>query len=83
MMGRAMNNLDMPANKRISGLLFMPEDEARRIEPENCIRCAKCVGSCPMGLEPYVPLMLRLYYVYVTFIAALTEVINKRFCRRG
>ena len=54
MMGRAMNNLDMPANKRISGLLFMPEDEARRIEPENCIRCAKCVGSCPMGLEPYL-----------------------------
>ena len=54
MMGRAMNNLDMPANKRISGLLFMPEEEARRIEPENCIRCAKCVGSCPMGLEPYL-----------------------------
>lgn len=54
MMGRAMNNLDMPANKRISGLLFMPEEESRRIEPENCIRCAKCVGSCPMGLEPYL-----------------------------
>ena len=54
MMGRAMNNIDMPANKRVSGLLFMPEDESRRIEPENCIRCAKCVGACPMGLEPYL-----------------------------
>lgn len=54
MMGRAMNNIDMPANKRVSGLLFMPEEESRRVEPENCIRCAKCVGSCPMGLEPYL-----------------------------
>lgn len=54
MMGRAMNNIDMPANKRVSGLLFLPESESRRIEPENCIRCGKCIGSCPMGLEPYL-----------------------------
>ena len=54
MMGRAMNNLDMPANKRVSGLLFLPESESRRVEPENCIRCAKCLSSCPMGLEPYL-----------------------------
>jgi electron transport complex protein RnfC len=54
MMGRAMNSIDMPANKRVSGLLFMDESEARRVEPENCIRCAKCVGACPMGLEPYL-----------------------------
>ncbi|MCQ2346500.1 MAG: electron transport complex subunit RsxC [Paludibacteraceae bacterium] len=54
MMGRAMNNIDMPANKRVSGLLFLPEDECRRVEPENCIRCGKCVAACPMGLEPYL-----------------------------
>lgn len=54
MMGRAMNNIDMPANKRVSGLLFMPQEESRRVVPENCIRCAKCVSSCPMGLEPYL-----------------------------
>lgn len=54
MMGRAMNNIDMPANKRVSGLLFMPENESRRVEEENCIRCGKCVGACPMGLEPYL-----------------------------
>ena len=54
MMGRAMNSIDMPANKRISGLLFLDESESRRIEPENCIRCGKCLGSCPMGLEPYL-----------------------------
>lgn len=54
MMGRAMNNINMPANKRVSGLLFMPEKESLRVEPENCIRCGKCVGACPMGLEPYL-----------------------------
>lgn len=54
MMGRAMNNIDMPANKRVSGLLFLPEAECLRKEPENCIRCAKCVDVCPMGLEPYL-----------------------------
>lgn len=54
MMGRAMQSLDMPTNKRVSGLLFMPEMESQRVEPENCIRCAKCVSACPMGLEPYL-----------------------------
>ena len=55
MMGRAMDHTeDMPANKRLSGLLFMPEAESVRPEPENCIRCGKCVSACPMGLEPYL-----------------------------
>lgn len=54
MMGRAMNNIDMPAHKRTSGLLFLPESESRRGIEENCIRCGKCVSACPMGLEPYL-----------------------------
>ncbi len=55
MMGRAMDHIeDMPANKRLSGLLFLPEAESIRPEAENCIRCGKCVQACPMGLEPYL-----------------------------
>lgn len=55
MMGRAMDHTEgMPANKRLSGLLFLPEAESLRPEPENCIRCGKCVSACPMGLEPYL-----------------------------
>ncbi len=55
MMGRAMDHTEgMPANKRLSGLLFLPEAESIRPEEENCIRCSKCVQACPMGLEPYL-----------------------------
>jgi len=55
MMGRTMTNIDtMPANKRMSALLFMPEKELYHPHPSPCIRCAKCVDACPMGLEPYL-----------------------------
>ncbi|MBR3566031.1 MAG: electron transport complex subunit RsxC [Paludibacteraceae bacterium] len=54
MMGRAMSNVDMPTNKRVSGVLLMPKEESVRKEVQNCIRCAKCVQACPMGLEPYL-----------------------------
>ena len=54
MMGRAMSNIDMPCNKRLSGALLLNNDESKRAEVENCIRCGKCVQACPMGLEPYL-----------------------------
>ncbi len=54
MMGKALMNLDIPVCKGSSGLLLMGEKEARRSEPQPCIRCAKCVSACPMGLEPYL-----------------------------
>ena len=53
MMGKALMNLDVPVCKGSSGLLLMSERESRRAEPQPCIRCAKCVSACPMGLEPY------------------------------
>lgn len=54
MMGKALMNLDVPVCKGSSGLLLMSGRESRRAEPQPCIRCAKCVGACPMGLEPYL-----------------------------
>ena len=54
MMGKALLSLDVPMTKGSSGLLLMNEKEARRSEPQPCIRCAKCVSACPMGLEPFL-----------------------------
>lgn len=54
MMGKAVVNLEAPTTKVTSALLFIPFREARRKEASNCIRCAKCVKACPMGLEPYL-----------------------------
>ncbi len=54
MMGRAMSNPDAPVMKGSSGVLLMRSEETLRGEEENCIRCAKCVDACPMGLEPYL-----------------------------
>ena len=34
----------MPSNKRVSGLLFLPEAESMRQEITNCVRCGKCDG---------------------------------------
>ena len=54
MMGKALLNTEVPICKGSSGVLIMNEKEALRGEPKPCIRCAKCVGACPMGLEPYL-----------------------------
>ena len=54
MMGKTLMNLDVPVCKGSSGLLILNEKESRRAEIQPCIRCAKCVSACPMGLEPYL-----------------------------
>ena len=53
MMGRAMVNLDSPVTKGCSGVTVMSGRDAVRREASQCIKCAKCVAACPMGLEPY------------------------------
>lgn len=52
MMGKALNAVDVPVVKGTSGVLLFKEEEAKRVEPTNCIRCGKCITVCPMGLEP-------------------------------
>lgn len=64
MMGKALISLDIPMTKGSSGLLVMNEKEARRQMAEPCIRCAKCVGACPMGLEPYLLANLSSQHIW-------------------
>ncbi len=54
MMGRAVSNLDAPSEKGLSGITILPRGESLRPAVQNCIRCARCVGVCPMGLEPFL-----------------------------
>ena len=54
MMGRAIANLDAPVTKGTSGILLIREKGAVRKMPQRCIKCAKCVSICTMGLEPYL-----------------------------
>ena len=54
MMGRALVSMDIPVTKGTSGILVMPHNESKRQPMQNCIRCAKCVSVCPMGLSPYL-----------------------------
>lgn len=54
MMGRPLLDETAPVVKGTSGILMIPEKEAARQAERNCIRCAKCVQACPMGLEPYL-----------------------------
>ena len=54
MMGKAISNLDIPVTKGTSGIVVLSKKEGYRKEQNNCIRCARCVSVCPMGLEPYL-----------------------------
>ncbi len=54
MMGKAVYSLDVPVAKGTSAVLILPQDEVKRRPMSSCIRCAKCVSACPMGLEPYL-----------------------------
>jgi electron transport complex protein RnfC len=53
MMGRAVASADIPVTKGTSGILIMPETEAKREKMKDCIRCGRCITVCPMGLEPF------------------------------
>jgi electron transport complex protein RnfC len=61
MMGRAMIHANAPVTKGSSGILVMTKEESVRRPMRDCIRCAKCVGACPMGLEPSLLMNLSEY----------------------
>ncbi len=53
MMGTALISIDIPIMKTSSAFLFFSEEFGKLPEERNCIRCAKCVDHCPIGLMPY------------------------------
>jgi Na+-translocating ferredoxin:NAD+ oxidoreductase subunit C len=58
MMGKAVNNIDVPVVKGMSGIILFPHNESERSEIKPCIRCAKCISACALNLEPYLLMTL-------------------------
>ncbi len=52
MMGFAQADLSVPVVKATNAILCLPHDENGAAENPVCLRCGKCVGVCPMGLQP-------------------------------
>ncbi|HLN54790.1 MAG TPA: electron transport complex subunit RsxC [Bacteroidales bacterium] len=58
MMGKALSNADVPIVKGTSGIILFPKKQSLRPEINPCIRCAKCVSVCALGLEPFLLMTL-------------------------
>lgn len=54
MMGKALLTTEVPICKGTNSVTILTDNDAHRKEAQPCIRCAKCVSACPMGLEPYL-----------------------------
>jgi len=54
MMGIAQHTTDVPVIKGTSGMVALTEEDVEIVESQTCIRCGRCVNSCPMFLLPSV-----------------------------
>ena len=52
MMGFAQKDLDAPVIKATNSILCLLKDENGAAENPVCLRCGKCIGVCPMHLQP-------------------------------
>lgn len=52
MTGKLVQDLTAPVTKPLSGILVLAKDEISYELNHPCIRCARCIDHCPMGLQP-------------------------------
>ena len=53
MTGLCIPNDSVPIAKSTGGIVVFAKEQAVSVEEDPCIRCAKCVDACPIGLNPY------------------------------
>jgi len=52
MMGFALGDPDTPVTKGTSGITVLTAQDVAKAEETNCLRCGKCVDTCPLNLVP-------------------------------
>ena len=52
MMGKAVYDTSIPVTKGTSGIVIMSDEETKHRNVIECIRCGKCLQTCPMHLNP-------------------------------
>lgn len=82
MMGKALTTATVPVCKGSNSVTIISVDEARRKPAQPCIRCAKCVGACPMGLEPFLLATVSAHHLWEKAEAeAITSCIECGSCQ--
>ena len=54
MTGLCAADLNVSMTKATNGIVVFDEEQAKAVEESACIRCARCVSVCPVGLHPYL-----------------------------
>ena len=75
MMGVAVPDLDQPVVKNTGAVLAFAEADAALPEPTACIRCGRCIDTCPMNLMP-----VELENAYARRDAAALKALKVNLC---
>jgi Na+-translocating ferredoxin:NAD+ oxidoreductase subunit C len=54
MTGLCAADLEVTVTKATNGIVVFDEKQATAVTESACIRCARCVHVCPIGLHPYL-----------------------------
>ena len=54
MTGLCAADLNVTMTKATNGIVVFDDQQAKEVEESACIRCARCVHVCPIGLHPYL-----------------------------
>ncbi|MGB9595299.1 MAG: electron transport complex subunit RsxC [Candidatus Poribacteria bacterium] len=52
MMGASVSDTNVPVVKGTNNILVLSKEKVKEYEQKPCIRCARCINVCPVGLMP-------------------------------
>ena len=75
MMGSAQMDVNYPVTRQNNGLLLFGAKASEKPNATACIRCGRCINSCPMGLSP-----LAIRDAYVKYDADRLDALMADLC---